>query len=145
MTPGCPISGRDVFKFVQGLCTSDITPLFNGDKTCVANSFLNTKGRIIADCFIYKPQLIGDGRFGDDSLILEMHTNMHKDLMRYIAIYKLRADVSIKKVSNLYSYISTDPISKGSLLNVPVIASSLDPRFDNGAFKHAFSRTLAAG
>lgn len=126
------ISGPDAQKFIQGLCTNDVTPLFNGQQRCVANSFLNTKGRIIAECFMYKPSagINVACECDETSIFLEVHGTISKDLTRYLTMYKLRAKVAIKKVSSLQSFLSAEPTTSDKYKSVEAeeILSCADPR-----------------
>lgn len=84
------IRGVDTKKFLQGICTNDINKL---DQTinCLATAFLSTKGRVIADAFIFN-----NSNDKDDIVIVETDKAIHAKLLKFLSSYKLRSKVSIK-------------------------------------------------
>ena len=109
------ISGRDSFKFLQGLVTKDLRVLqqsaSGADEQSPAaasvayTAFLNSKGRVKYDAIIYRP--CGDGSEGDDYL-LECDSRIYGDLVTHLRMYKLRSKVLIQKEDSLsvYTYVT---------------------------------------
>ena len=77
------LTGSDTEPFLQGLITNDIAGLGGG---LVYAALLTPQGKYIADFFLAR-----DG----ESVLLDVAEPLADDLIRRIAMYKLRADVTI--------------------------------------------------
>lgn len=77
------ISGTDAEHFLQGLVTNDVGKLDGGP---VYAALLTPQGKYLADFFLFRR---------GDAIMLDADTGLAADLARRLAMYKLRADVSI--------------------------------------------------
>ena len=84
------ISGKDTKTFLQGLCTNDILKIQSN--MSLPTLFLNTKGRIVADCMVYN-------RFETGSLIVEVHPKLQANLLNHLKLYKLRSKVTLTPIN----------------------------------------------
>jgi folate-binding protein YgfZ len=105
------ITGKDTTKFLQGICTNDISKLTNhGD--CLAAAFLTTKGRVLADAIMYnvidKDEADKAGSAtssGKRSIVLEIHSSAVAGLIKYLSMYRLRSSVKVTDASSKYSTV----------------------------------------
>jgi len=77
------ISGTDAEHFLQGLVTNDVGKLDSGP---VYAALLTPQGKYLADFFLFRR---------GDAIMLDVDAGLAADLARRLAMYKLRADVSI--------------------------------------------------
>lgn len=119
------IGGADSAKFLNGIVTNKIVspddPEFD-DTQAIYAAFLNSKGRVLADSFIYPlhsnthlqtlvkdllPAIRSHGELLKDfdaEFLVDVDTEVASDLFRSLKLYKLRASVSIAHVpQNLLS------------------------------------------
>ena len=96
------IGGRDAADFLQGLVTNDIRRLDDG---LVYAAILTPQGKYLADFFL--------ARAGDD-ILLDVAEPLADGLARRLAMYKLRADVTIGD-SGLQVQRGTGPAPDGAL------------------------------
>ena len=82
------ISGVDRFSFLQGILTQDVNAL--GHDRIQFAALLSPQGKILHDMF-----LISDG----ERILIDIATDQKELLLRRLAMYKLRAKVSIDDVS----------------------------------------------
>ena len=95
------IEGSDSSEFLQNLITNDIN---NCTKDNVIYSCLLTpQGKFLSDFFIFKTK---------NKLILETHELFYENLLKKLKIYKLRSNVLISKIENIYSFIIFGDIEK---------------------------------
>ena len=100
------IKGVDTKKFLQSMCTNDITALKNkGD--AVAAAFLNTKGRVIADAVIVDNSISCDK--DAESVILEVNKALLDSLVKHLSLYKLRSKVDLS-ILPIRSKIYQEPV-----------------------------------
>ena len=105
------ISGQDRKKFIQGLITNDINKV--SDSALIYSAMLNPKGRFACDLFIFETQ---------EKLIFDCPKEIIDPIIQKLNMYKLRADVEIKKNTNLIvGYIEKQDSNQPSL-------TFLDPR-----------------
>ncbi|MBT3660333.1 MAG: folate-binding protein YgfZ [Rhodospirillaceae bacterium] len=83
------VSGPDAGEFLQGLISNDIN-LVSAERTIYA-ALLTAQGKFLFDFFI--SSLNGD-------LVLECEHDRLADLMKKLTMYKLRADVQLKDISD---------------------------------------------
>lgn len=113
------VGGPDASKFLNGIVTNKIVspedPSFDDTEATYA-AFLNSKGRILADSFIYPihsnehlramltpllPQIKAHGKVIEDNeaeYLVECDTEMAKQLFTNLKLYKLRSQVSVAQV-----------------------------------------------
>lgn len=96
------LSGSDCESFLQGLITNDIAGLDHG---LVYTALLTPQGKYLADFFVAR-----DG----DTVLIDVHESLGDMLAKRLAMYKLRADVSIED-SGLNMQRGTGPMPQGSL------------------------------
>jgi len=106
------ISGKDALSFLQNLVTNDVN-------LCSKNKYLYSclltpQGKFFADFFIF---------IYNENYYLEIHKKFYEDLIDKFEIYKLRSEVSIIPIENLYSYAYFGDIE----INNTLIKSN-DPR-----------------
>ena len=87
------VSGEDSITFIQNLITNDINKCKNND--IVYSCLLTPQGKFLADFFIFK---------NDDSFYFETDKKYYKNLINKLNIYKLRSNIDIKEVENIFSY-----------------------------------------
>lgn len=85
------VSGEDAKKYLQGLITNDITQL--SETNALYTAFLTPQGKFLYDFFITE-------RLG--VLFLEVEKERLEELKKRLQLYKLRADVELEDVSDLY-------------------------------------------
>lgn len=81
------ISGADGSDFLQGLVTNDLARLKDG---LVYSALLTPQGKYIADFFLSER---------GDTILLDVKSDLAPALMQRLAMYKLRADVTIEATS----------------------------------------------
>ena len=121
------ITGKDTTKFLQGICTNDITKL-EGNNTSIAAAFLTTKGRILADAILYN---VIDKETTKRTVVIETHKCMTQELQKYLTMYRLRSNVKIAMGG--YSTLLVPPtiktmVNNGSLNEDLVACVVDDPR-----------------
>ena len=87
------ISGDDNKSFIQNLITNDIDKCKNG--TIIYSCLLTPQGKFLADFFIFNI---------DEKYIFETNDKFYDKLLGKLQIYKLRSDIEIKEINNLFSY-----------------------------------------
>jgi folate-binding Fe-S cluster repair protein YgfZ len=114
---------------VQGLCTNDIQKL-NTLGDCVPATFLSTKGRILTPSLLY----YGTSPDGDDltpSVLMELPSHLVPDILKHLALYKLRSKVTIK-VSPMRSAFNATSFSPDELstmkIHSNIFVAVSDPR-----------------
>lgn len=124
------VVGTDTVKFLQGLCTNQITQLTT-DGDSIAAAFLTPKGRILTDAILYYSH-----RQPADlpSVLIEVDQANANDFKRYLTMYKLKSKVSIKIPQYTVS-LNKDSLTNASASEInkteKVIVASLDPRAPN--------------
>ncbi|HBS50722.1 MAG TPA: folate-binding protein YgfZ [Rhodobacteraceae bacterium] len=96
------LSGADVEEFLQGLVTNDLAGL---DRGLVYAAMLTPQGKYIADFF-----LVRDGQ----SILLDVAAPLADGLAKRLAMYKLRADVSIAE-AGINVQRGTGPAPEGAM------------------------------
>ena len=100
------VKGVDTKKFLQSMCTNDVTVLKKrGD--AIAAAFLNTKGRIIADAVIVDNSISGEK--DAESVILEVNKALLDSLVKHLTIYKLRSKVALS-ILQIHSKVYQGPV-----------------------------------
>ncbi len=89
------IEGLDSIKFLQGLITNDAKKI-SPDKT-IYSFFLTPQGKYIADLFISQR---------DDYYYLDIPSEALAYLKKKMAMYRLRADVTLEDVSGDYEIVA---------------------------------------
>ena len=87
------ISGKDSETFIQNLITNDITKCKN--RSIIYSCLLTPQGKFLADFFIFNLNGI---------YIFETHNKFYKNLLGRLKIYKLRSNIEIEEVNDLFSY-----------------------------------------
>ena len=87
------ISGKDSKSFIQNLITNDIEKCNDGE--IIYSCILTPQGKFLADFFIFTIK---------NNYIFETNDKFFKNLLGRLKIYKLRSDIEIKEINNLYSY-----------------------------------------
>lgn len=78
------VTGDDRLEFLQGLVTNDVT------RAPVWAALLTAQGKYLADFFV-----VPDG----DALLVDVDARLGADLLRRLAMYKLRAKVAIEETA----------------------------------------------
>lgn len=109
------IKGHEMFDYCQGLMTNDVSRL-NTEKS-LYTMMLNSKGRILYDCLVYKV---------DDRLLLECDKDVASDLKKYLKIYLLKRKLDIDILSNtsVWALFSSTPID----IDLKTVSVFNDPR-----------------
>jgi folate-binding protein YgfZ len=93
------IAGRDRAAFLQGLVTNDIRRIAHGP---VYAALLTPQGKYLAD-FILAPDPAGD------AILLDIHESVAEATVRRLALYRLRADVTIAPAADLHLHRGIGP------------------------------------
>ena len=78
------VTGDDRVEFLQGLVTNDVS------RAPVWAALLTAQGKYLADFFV-----VPDG----DALLVDVDARLGADLLRRLAMYKLRAKVAIEETA----------------------------------------------
>ncbi|WP_299411910.1 folate-binding protein [uncultured Sulfitobacter sp.] len=113
------LAGKDTRDFLQGLITNDISGVDSG---LVYAAILTPQGKYMADFFLSAK---------DDAVLLDADTAQADMLVQRLSMYKLRADVTIKK-TDLYVHRGTGAIPEDAMA---------DPRHDALGWR-AYRETL---
>ncbi|XP_034238169.1 putative transferase CAF17 homolog, mitochondrial [Thrips palmi] len=81
------VAGEEVYGFLQGLMTNDISHVQSGISS-MYSMFLNTRGRVIYDTIIYQSAEPG-------VLYIECDSSVTSSLSKHLKVYRLRKKVSI--------------------------------------------------
>ncbi len=87
------ISGKDSILFIQNLITNDIEKCIDG--RIIYSCLLTPQGKFLADFFVFNVN--GDFFF-------ETNKKFYNNLLARLKIYKLRSNIEIKEINDLYSY-----------------------------------------
>jgi len=96
------ISGADAEQFLQGLVTNDVAKTKDG---LVYAALLTPQGKFIADFFLSR---------GDTGFLLDVDAGLAPTLSQRLAMYKLRADVTITETDRKVRR-GTGPAPEGAL------------------------------
>ena len=100
------IKGIDSQKFLQSLVTNDVV-----EKIYSYNYLLNNQGRYLYDFFVYQQS--------SDSYFIDIDKNSRANLIKHLLIYKLRSQLEIMDVSDLYSILYSAEKISGSVFSLP--------------------------
>lgn len=96
------VSGKDAYKFLQGLVTKDVYKL----KDAMYGCFLNTKGRIVADATFIKDRIIEPN--DETSILIHTHSSFVESIEKHIKKYRLRSKVDIAHANFAMSQYVSD-------------------------------------
>lgn len=118
------ISGKDRFKFLQGVITNDINLLHKGGS--LYTLMLTPQGRFLYDFFVL---------LDEDKIYIDHEATFTRDIINKLTMHKLRADVSIKDETDEWSVLAIPHPSH----NIDAVASQQmllqDPRFGQLGFR----------
>ena len=89
------VTGADATSFLQGLITNDVN--LASDNSLVYTAMLTPQGKFLFDFFIQKTA---------DGYLLDCYKPTIAALIKKLSIYKLRSEVFISNVSDIYSVYS---------------------------------------
>jgi hypothetical protein len=92
------VSGSDTVKFLQNLVTADVRTLESA--RCLYTTFLNSKGRFLADAFLYAGQPLASG---DSAVLIDCASAHVKALLAHLNMFRIRARVNVVDVSSSHS------------------------------------------
>ena len=93
------LQGPQAPQFLQGLTTANITPWSEGLPRTVYSAFLNAKGRILQDVFIYPLTTSSGTAANKQGFLIDVDANQVRYLMSWLNKYKLRAKITIRELS----------------------------------------------
>mmetsp|Transcript_19816 Transcript_19816/g.28315 ORF Transcript_19816/g.28315 Transcript_19816/m.28315 type:complete len:378 (-) Transcript_19816:3026-4159(-) len=135
------VSGPETSKFLQGLCSNDVSQLkVTGDSLAVA--FFNPKGRILATAILhyFKPTIgENDTIHNEEHIVIETSDFYMKTLAQHLPKFKLRSKVKISTAQVEVLFSPHIPLSPIALPVIPIenyFLSSLDPRIPNFGCKY---------
>src|SRR5262249_18681818 len=105
------VSGPDAVSFLNNLLTQSV----EGLQAPRYSALLSPQGKVIADMMLWAHE---------NGVLIEASVERGADLMRRLAIYKLRAQVSVSDVGAALAVVWSDERFEGA---------NADPRFPNGA------------
>ncbi|CAM6093365.1 unnamed protein product [Calypogeia fissa] len=119
------MDGPDIFKFLQGLVTNDVTrlerepneskvptpsPVLGATVTPpLYTAILNPQGRFLYDLFLYRPRLSSDslnrtgagpGDDGSPYLLADVDSSVADELVSHLNRHRLRAKVTVENISS---------------------------------------------
>lgn len=99
------VAGPKVLEFLQGLVTADTRLLAGeGRRPLLSAAFLSPKGKVLADCLVHCQD--------DDSVCLDVHSDVASSLERLLKRYRLRLPLEIDVDSN-HSVVASLTPTKG--------------------------------
>ena len=87
------ISGKDSELFIQNLITNDVQKCTEG--SLIYSCLLTPQGKFLADFFIFNVK---------GNYFFETNKKFYINLLNKLKIYKLRSEIHIQEVNDLYSY-----------------------------------------
>lgn len=95
------IEGDGMYDYCQGLMTNDIFRLKT--EKSLFTMILNSKGRVLYDCLVYKV---------DDHILLECEKDSASDLIKYLRMYLLRRKININILDEIsvWALFSSTPM-----------------------------------
>ncbi|KAF7899553.1 hypothetical protein EAF00_003889 [Botryotinia globosa] len=99
------LRGPDSMKYLQGVITNDIYKEgLNSDKKGFYSAFLNAKGRVLNDVWIYKDLYADRGKYGEkgkegENWLIEVDAKEVEVLAKHIKRYRMRAKFDVDVVS----------------------------------------------
>ncbi|MDV7339201.1 folate-binding protein [Terasakiella sp. A23] len=121
------IEGDDRLEFLQGLISNDINKV--SDKNAIYSAFLTPQGKFICDFFV-----IGSG----DGLLIDLQDDALPAFKKKLTMFKLRANVTIKDVSDDYDVVAV--FGEGSVDQDGVFA---DPRLKSAGYRGIIAKGTA--
>ena len=79
------VSGPDAKSFLQNLVTNDVTKL---NKNIIYSALLTPQGKLVSDFFLID---------SDQGILIDVNSKVSDNLFKLLTLYKLRAEVRIKK------------------------------------------------
>ncbi|KAJ8724036.1 hypothetical protein PYW07_008016 [Mythimna separata] len=119
------VSGPEAAVFLQGLITNDMNHFDEGAKSMYA-MFLNNKGRVLYDTLVHKW-----GSETDNVFMLECDKSIQKLLQQHLKIYKLKRDVKVAEVTDLYklwAFVAPPEFDLSETVAEHKISAFKDPR-----------------
>ncbi len=96
------ISGADVFSFLQGMTTNDVTKLQDVlNNVGLYSAFLNPQGKFLNDAFIFRPSMTQTQL---NLLWLDVEAQHAKTLVQKLILYKLRSNVNLNLRDDISIY-----------------------------------------
>ena len=133
------VTGSDASKFLQGICTNDVSGKLVTHGDVMAAAFLTTKGRILADALLYN--VVG----GDDAqrtVVIETHASAADALLKYLSMYRLRSRVKISVATAMYrTVVHTDGEEAAAGRRRPSVVAAADPRSPSLGLRCLMSRS----
>jgi folate-binding protein YgfZ len=110
------LAGQDSKKLLQGIITNDVNKLGLGAESAIYTCLLTPQGKYLFDFFVVATR-IKDA----DVILLDCASSQTADLIKRLAMYKLRADVSIQDISaeyHVYARLGSEKFA-GALVEYP--------------------------
>jgi hypothetical protein len=123
------VTGSDASKFLQGICTNDVTAKLVHHGDVIAAAFLTTKGRILADALLYN--VVVDAADGAKrTVVIETHVSAADALTKYLSLYRLRSRVKVSDATAVYkTVVHTDSAEAAATAGgSPCVVAAADPR-----------------
>jgi len=135
------VSGQDALKFLQGYTTNDTRLLTagGGHATAQATSFLNGKGRTVAEAVLSVDA--APTAVGGPTLYVDVDAGARDGLLRHLRAYKLRSAVAVEDASASHAVYAVLPVEPFSWTQG---AKTEDVRGHRGAVLAAASRLLSS-
>jgi len=120
------VSGNNSTKFLQGLCTQDVSVL--STQNAAPAAFLSPKGRVLCDTLLVATE------GGGSEFLIDCHKDVAKSLVRLLVRHRLREPLQIEDVSS--SHVAVAQLPSEAQANVTEQQSEeappgffADPRF----------------
>lgn len=94
------VAGEGSAKFLQGLCTQDVSSLIPASRTCAAPAaFLSARGRVLCDVIIVASE--------PQEFLIDCHGGVATSLMRLMIRHRLREPLAIDDVSATHKVVAS--------------------------------------
>ncbi|XP_050548940.1 putative transferase CAF17 homolog, mitochondrial isoform X1 [Daktulosphaira vitifoliae] len=109
------MKGEALLEYCQGLMTNDILQLET--KNSLYTMLLNSKGRVLYDCFLYKI---------DNFILLECDSSIANNLQKHLKMFMLRKKIEIDVLHNAFVWV----LFCSTPINIPLDSQNTfdDPR-----------------
>ena len=127
------VTGADAEKLLQGIVSNDMERL--GSQPAIHTALLTPQGKILFDFFVVRTS---------DGFLLEVARDKAADLAKRLNLYKLRAKVDVRDVSDDYGVLALWGRTSHSFGEMPGIFAFPDPRLQPLGLRILAEARLAA-
>ncbi|RTG82064.1 transferase CAF17, mitochondrial [Schistosoma bovis] len=107
------VHGTSADEFLQGLITNDIKSI-NQPNSFMYSLFLNSKGRVLTDAFIYHTNRLSTNQ---SDYLVEVDVSCVPDMVKHLKQYNLRGKVKIDADLSVYPWVAMPTSRHSNQLN----------------------------